>query len=283
MKIFIPAVSTSCVINTSKNSSVNCEEKRVYTNKVANSNQFSDRFTKSRLTFTSLHGATWYGTQEDRDALAYRIQLTPQKINQNMKTAKNYSQGLVTNYLYLLNEAKRLNKAIGSVVGINKQYQGVVKDRATELAKMNPPGSKIPGVGIGVQIAAVLSGDFIDEIETGIKDLIGDYEEIKKLYLTKGLKPIVDGYLESSNHLLALTRSFKSLMVKHKLKQKLKVNIEKSQAGYRDYYTRVAAGMESMLFKLNKQLPEIVERQKTRQSQRLMKKAITKAITFGLG
>ncbi|MDD3437293.1 MAG: hypothetical protein PHC64_09110 [Candidatus Gastranaerophilales bacterium] len=201
-----------------------------------------------------------------------------------MRQAPSWSHGLVHNYRGLLGESKHVNKAFEGIIGILEEYQGVVQSRGGELARMNPPGSSLPLIGLQAQMAGLSSGVFKGQLMEGISDLFQDYEQIEEKYLKEGLTPIVEGYLRSSQYLLCLSSPLSCCLgVPEGLREKLQANIGKNQEAYMAHHAKVKTGMRKMSDALERKLPAIIEMQLKRQGGRTIKKAVMKVLTSGLG
>lgn len=202
-----------------------------------------DLFTKSKnmsqVSFTSIHSVDWYGTQADRDALSYKIKLTPEAIS-----SAYTERSVMQNYGKLLEELGHVNNAFIGVMNIRNELMQVLMDRFKEIKRMNPEGSRIPVGGIIPQIGGVFSGEFEKEIRYECDKVIGEHGAVIDKYWNKGMNPICTDYLSASQ---ALQEKVYYTSQPEKLKEAIKNGHEKIDTTYYKIYNEAMVPIDKIL------------------------------------
>lgn len=262
--------------NNSKSRAVN--SKSNYMSRINNYSQPADTFTKSKnkseVTFTGLHGAGWYGTQDDRNALSYKVQLTPEQIEENIRKARTRQAGISLSYSQLSEEAKRVGQAFKSMISIKNEFGRVASGHFKEMASISPEGSKIPIIGLLPQLASTLSGSFADRLNSYHTDLDGDFTEIIRRYWNNGINPICSDYWSASNSMLENLYGIDS-----SLKSKLDASIRNGHNQTSNNYDAIKASVDSLQGKLYPTFSKIYDKQIPKQAIR----TAIKGVTLGLG
>lgn len=236
-----------------------------------------------KVSFKGYRGVDWYGTPENRDDLAYKVKLTPSKIDTIMQGAKTTDEGLVDVYKALSEESNHINKAFMGMGVVTKQYLFVAKDRIAEIAKDKPRGSSIPIVSIIPQTLAKLTGSFIDRITGYTDNLIDDYNQIVEKYFHNSVNHMIEDYVTSSKYLQEGIKYVNMINGKTQLREDLLGSVTKSQGAYIGQYNELNKSLNDLGKTLSSTTDKVLEEQCKRQNKRLIKKAVIKVITAGLG
>lgn len=100
------------------------------------------------ISFHGYKGADNYGTPQNREALKYKVSITPQKIDEIIKNAKTTDEGLVNVYKAMASESKNVDEAIRGIDVILRHYLSTAKNRFAEISQKRPYGAKIPYIGV---------------------------------------------------------------------------------------------------------------------------------------
>lgn len=149
------------------------------------------------ISFTGYRGANGYGTQEERDALSYRVRLTPAIIKRNMQNASSAEEGASKNYKLLINELEHHSEATKAAIGISNDYAYTSLARYSGIKEMAPTGSKIWFVGVLPQWGSVLTGSFKRKVERDCTELTDDINDIIHTHIFGNLEAIINGYNEA--------------------------------------------------------------------------------------
>ncbi len=159
--------------------------------KVAIENRVKNTYNPS---FTQYYGAEFYGTDRERDALKYRVQLTPEKVDNIFKNASSTDEGISRTIVEMNKEMKGLTDAFSGIDVINSHYRIISMQRFKEIAKERPHGSSIPYVGVAFDYLAKLTGGFLRRVGGYTDDIIEDYNQITKIYFEDSINSMVKDY-----------------------------------------------------------------------------------------
>lgn len=212
------------IIQTIKNNSSNFQlkaSKEVYNvknNLATNTDVFVRTQKFSKTSFAGSTGADRYGTAEDREAINYKIKLTPRKIDHIMKNANTTDEGLIAVHKEMAEEAKHVGKAICGFKVINNEFTYFSKYHMKDLintyistpsansGKQNQANSALeklfPGLntskpknkGSLSHLASRVSGGK-DRLNESLDALLFDFDEITEKYFRQGVEPIIDDYI----------------------------------------------------------------------------------------
>ncbi len=238
---------------------------------------------KDTVSFKGYRGVDWYGTQENRDNLAYRVKLTPSKIDTIIQGAKTTDEGLVDVYKALSEESSHINKAFMGMSVVTKQYLFVAKDRITEVAKDKPKGSNIPIISIIPQTLSKITGSFIDRITGYTDNLIDDYNQIVEKHFHNSVNHMIEDYVTSSRYFQEGIKYVNMVDGKTQLRVDLLEKVSQSQDAYVERYNELNKSLKDLGKTLSSTTDKVLEEQCKRQNKRLVKKAVIKVITAGLG
>lgn len=265
-------------LNTSNSKLRAVNSKNRYMSRTNNYSQSADTFiksqNKSKISFGNLHGAGWYGTQADRDALNYKVQLTPEQVKENMRKARTRQAGILTSYSQLSEEAQHVGQAFKSMISIKNEFGRVASSEFKEMAKVSPKGSKIPIVGIVPQITSIFSGSFGDRLYEFYDRLSDDMIEIIGRYWNNGVNPICSDYWSASNSMLENLYGIDS-----GLKSRLDASIRKGHSQISDNNEAIRKSINALQAKLHPTYNNICEKQAGKQFLRLC----IKGVTLGIG
>jgi len=131
------------------------------------------------ISFQGYKGLDYYGRRYDRQNLNYEIDLTPRGVSSLIDTSLTKDIGLKKAFNDLLLEAEYFMDAVKSLSEITVEFGKVAINRAAEIKKRNPSGSRIPILGI---IPTVFRGEFNDQVWHDLSDVEEDWDEIKSNY-----------------------------------------------------------------------------------------------------
>lgn len=235
------------------------------------------------LSFKGYRGSDWYGLQENKDTINYKIQLTPKKIDTIMKQAKTTDDGLFIVYKTLSHEAKPISNAFKSFNVICKQYMAVTERRLQDISKMNPKGSKVPVVSIIPQATSMLSGSFQKKLEKEINDLFQDFHGIVDKCFNKRINQMITDYLNLNIYVKEGIQYVTMLQGESPLRNTLLEKVTNNRDSCINGYTKLGNNLKTLEKKLSSTFSLILEKQIEKQSFRLLKKTAIKLITFGVG
>lgn len=216
----IKAISSSNLKLTSKNSKntnmANCNNH----SQVNVANDIFIRSQKSKnISFSGYKGANGYGTQANRDALSYRVQLTPEIIKQSIQSASTVEQGIDKNYVLLGNEVKHYSQSLANALSISNDYSNVSVKRYNEIKKMAPKGANIWFIGAIPQWASVITGKFKQRVERNCTELTDDIDDIIHTHIFGNVESIMNGYNKAHD---AFVETLPSLNNENKRRQYIK-------------------------------------------------------------
>lgn len=226
------------------------------------------------ISFKAFKGGDWYGTEEDKKALTYKIQLTPKKIAETIRNAKSLNEGISTNYKTFLDDTKNFKQAIVSFQNIRVQYNKVLKEQCKEILKKNPEYSTIPFVGVISQTYNVISGKFNKEILNDIKDICEDFAQIGNKHIVNLDKMFTD-YLESGKALREAIKATIDYTGVSDNKINLHNSINEIQNNYQSFYLNVRTSLDGFKEKLINLFCDIYKKQNVKQGIRGLRKTIT--------
>lgn len=250
-------------------------------NQVPVNNTYPKLKSKSNISFTSYHGVDFYGTLELRDSLAYKVQLTPIKVDKIMKQAETTDEGLVKVYKALVEESTHINKAFSAFSLITQQYLFVAGNRIEDIAKAHPKGSRTPFVGIVAQGWSKLTGAFKDRITSYSENLIDDYNGIADTHFHKGINYMVEDYLKTSKYVQNGIKYVNTRMGHSSLRNELLDRLTKSHEKYFTLYSELGANLKKLGDDLSKATRKSLSNQNKKQNENLAKKVVIKIITLG--
>jgi len=262
--------------NNSKLRAVN--SKNNYMSRINNYSQPADTFTKSQnkseISFGNLHGAGWYGTQDDRNALSYKVQLTPGQIQENIRNSRTRQAGISTSYSQLSEEAQHVGQAFKSMISIKNEFGRVASSQFKEMAKISPQGSKIPVLGFIPQVLSGITGSFGERLLEYYTDLRGDMDGIIGRYWNDGVHQICSDYWDASNSMLENLYGIDS-----NLSSKLDASIRKGHDQIADNHKNIVTAIIKQSESLHPIAQKIAEKQGNKQAIR----TAIKGVTLGLG
>lgn len=167
-------------------------------NSSSQANEVNDTFIKSQgsknISFSGYKGADGYGTRTNREALSYRVQLTPEIIKRNMQNASTAEVGVNKNFNLLTNEVNHYSQALAGALSISNDYSNISVARYNEIKEMAPKGSKILFVGVIPQLGSVVTGSFKRKIERYCTELTDDIDDVIHTHIFGNIESIINGY-----------------------------------------------------------------------------------------
>lgn len=252
--------------------------------------KLSSNFLKTqhnpKISFMGLHGASWYGTQADKDALNYQIKLTPDKVEENASKFGRFhhTKGLMLSCNTLGEDAKNVYGALIGMQSVLQKVGKVINEQFKEMASYKPKHSSIPVVGTGFQAYDYLSGNFERKMNEYYSGLREDMDDVIKVYWNNGLLRIYKDYNQSS-HILG-NKIKKKILIRPKLKSNLSKNIGLLQNQITKNYTKLNTAINNQSSGLYPVFNKIFEKQDKKQFTRTLVKLGTLAVEliggFGL-
>lgn len=138
-----------------------------------------------------------YGTNEDRESIAYRPTIDPRKVNYLVDKSLTKDIGLQESLNAVRIDGQNISRAILGLNNISREFLGIAKNRGTEISKQNPSGSKIPIIGV---IPTIFRGDFNDKTWNQLKAVENDWKDIKKHYNTQ-VEKVNNHFMESTEEI----------------------------------------------------------------------------------
>jgi len=222
-------------------------------------------------------GADWYGTQEDRNALKYRIKLTPEVAYKNLEDANNIMEGLAKNYKQYVEETKKVASAFKSYKNINIEYGKVAGERLKELAKGNPAWSKTPIVGVFIQMAKV--NKFVEQTMHSAFHVTNDYVEIIGKHFDGGVARLHNEHTAMSQGVGLLMAPFLEDAKVNKMAQNLCTLKEQIDGGYE----KLENSTLNVIQKMADNSGKVADGQMSKQLGRSIKKGVMFFLTYGVG
>lgn len=156
-------------------------------NKISN----KDTFSRNDISFKAYHGYSWYGTQADKDALKYKLILTPEKISKEIHNIHDiYDAGIMNIKIYkaFIKDTEGVSfahTAMSNIINkLSKEGTKCIKEASS--MGTNTLVQKIPGVNI---IAPAIN---VSRATNKISDLYEDIHGIVENFWVSGLKSIND-------------------------------------------------------------------------------------------
>lgn len=140
----------------------------------------------SQICFSGRLGADGYGVQEDRDALKYRLKLTPRRINDIMRDAKSIDEGLLDVFRELKQESRQVDKAFIGFKTINSHFWSVAN---STIGHLNEDIKK----GFVRHLASRAAGGK-GNLESQLYDVGIDFDEIVQTHFNQGLATLANSY-----------------------------------------------------------------------------------------
>lgn len=237
--------------------------------------------TNSKLSFTGLLGADKYGSQEDKNQLKYKVQLTPNKIDEIMKEAKTTDEGLLNVYSVLKEDTKNINKAFSCFKAINTQYKIFNKLIMQQIANANPSCSKIPVVNQITLPISNMTGSFQNKITKHMESLLDDFDDINEVNINKGLVPMLNDYNDVSDYFKKGIEYVNFRNGESIFRTSLITNLNNTQEKFINGYHNVTQSLESQAEIFLENANKILERQAERLNERVEKMTIKKIIRWG--
>lgn len=237
----------------------------------------------SNISFKGYKGADNYGTVENREALKYRVKITPQQIDEMVQKAKTTDEGIVRVYNLVNSETKNINEAMRSLDVIVKHYLSTAKHRFEEIGQKRPYGSKIPIFGIIPDAVSKKTGGFINRIQGYTNDLIDDFSKIIDDYFHSSINEMITKYRVADNHLRDGIEFVDTIQGESQNRKIVKESLSNKRKSIDSRYNR----LENNLRDLNKTVTDIannvLKRQAKKQNTRITIKALIKIATAGHG
>lgn len=206
-------------------------------------------------------------TPEEEKALAYKIKLTPEKIDSIIWSAKSPDTGLVDAYKELYKEATMFNNGLINFISASNKFKIVTNNKINKLKDLNIPGSGTPVLGIIVQ--GLGYGRFMSIIKNASLGLFQDIDNFKNIYY-EDIYSIKKDYTKASDHLVD-TLSIGSKPVQIKVLEKIQETNTKLLANSE----KIQSEFDNTFFTFNEQICEIYKEQSNRQMKRLGRKVLT--------
>jgi len=238
----------------------------------------SDTFQKSKITFKGYIGVDGYGTPEIKEALSYKIQLTPQKIDTIIENSKTTDEGILLAYNELSEESKHLNKAFNGFKFINTQYKTVAKEKLRQVIQEKPIGSNVPLVRQVTLPISVSIGSFEKKLVNQINSILGDFHEIHDKYIHEGLCPMINDYLNVNKYMQEGIEYVNTIKGDSPVRTKVLENTVKYFEGYYNLYNHLDTGLDNQIEQLFDAGEGIVKNQVGRQQKKVDKMAIRKLL-----
>lgn len=206
-------------------------------------NETKNILGKSNISFKSYLGAEQYGSPKIRENLAYRVQLTPEKINEIMKNAKTTDEGLVAIFKVLAGESKHVDQGFMAFNFINRQYMTVANRRIQTLVDTYVKNENGKPVGTAKHLSSRVTGGK-GRLEDHLKDLLTDFDDINTKYLEGGLNPIIIAYAKVSEYFQEGIDYVNIRKGSSPLRENLLENTKKIIEKYENPYERLFAKIE---------------------------------------
>lgn len=175
-------------------------KKRYYSYNLPNeSDIFMNTKQNKQISFSGCLGIENYGSQEDKDALKYRIQLTPEKIDDIMRTAKSTDDGLIAVHRALSTEAQHVTRAFLGFKAIKKQAFLFAKSRLEGLNEDYVKPGKTKVIGVVTHLGSRITGG-AGRLNQDILYLLTDFENIVEVRFNNGLYDIANDYIKLSQY-----------------------------------------------------------------------------------
>lgn len=222
------------VISSANLKSSNINYKNIYMSNYNNSSQgndTNDTFIKSQvsknISFSGYKGADGYGTKVNKEALSYRVQLTPEIIKRNMQSASDIATGVNKNFNLLTNEVNHYSQALAGALSISNDYSNISVARYNEIKEMAPKGSKILFVGVIPQWGSVFTGSFKRKVERYCTELTDDIDDIIHTHIFGNVESIINGYNKAHDAFVETLPSLNNNSVKNQYMKSLEITSDK--------------------------------------------------------
>jgi len=237
----------------------------------------------NNINFQAYRGADFYGVPENKDALNYKIKLTPQKIDEIIKNAPNTDEGIFNVYKELSKEGQQVKNAFSGFNVIFRQYMYVAKDRMEEIMNMNPKGSKIPVVGIVSKGAAKITGRFEKRIIKEVGNLNQDFDEIIHKYFHNGINKIITDYMNVNKYFYEGIEYINTIKGESDSRVKLSEYLKNNNSSCFKSYSNLYENLVKSANIINENSAKLIKKQKSKQTRSLLVSGIMKLGTGGSG
>lgn len=194
-------------------------------------NQDCDVFIKPQkhknISFTGYRGANGYGSQADRDALSYRVRLTPEVIRRNLQASPTVQEGVAKNYGLLIVDVNHYSRALGGLLAIGTDYAKTAAHRYKEIKEMAPKGARIWVVGVVPQLASIFTGSFKKQVERYCTELTDDIDAIVNTHVFGNVESMIDRYNQAHDGFVETLPGLKSHALKKKYIDALDITSDK--------------------------------------------------------
>jgi hypothetical protein len=235
------------------------------------------------ISFLGHKDASWYGTPENQKALSYKIQLTPKKVNNIMRKAKDTDEGMVSVCNELSHEYNQVNKAFRSMGVITQHYMHIVKTRSEEITKMNPKGSRVPIVGIIAQWGSEIFGTFRQKIQKQVVNIAEDFDNIVAKHFEQSMNSMVDDYVKINTYVKEGIEFVEMRQGKSTVTEQLLQKVNRHKESCTKNYEALSNGLDNLSKRLNDVFGNLIEKQESKQTKRLFFKTVRKLFTLGMG
>lgn len=262
-----------------------------------NNNLQRDTFIQSNksrnIAFGSYKGYGWYGSQSDRAALQYKIQLTPTRISDIVETvAKCRDHGIVQSYMEFCEESKRVGQALQGMGNIIKEFKKVGGTRLREIAGMKLEAPMV--IRVIPLVNLIPSFTHIDDVEAALNDVQEDSNGITRNYWNNGLLPMVEDYYTTADALHSYVKrylrtpddiSYHNLVLRKSNERYIKMdkNIKSAKKQVGDKFGNLLTDLNNTSSTFSSKEEEIFNKQKNGQVKRFFAKAVLAGLDCGLG
>lgn len=233
--------------------------------------------------FSGYKGIETYGTERNQKAMEYKISLTPEKIDEIMRTASTTDEGLLKVYKLLSAENNNVSEAFRGMSVIVKHYLTIANKRKEEILEKRPYGSKIPLIGLIPDYFSKRTGGFVTRIQGYTNDLIDDLNEIIKIRFHKQLNKMVTDYKLINDHFTQGIEYINDVKGENSLRQTILKATQIKVDNNKNKYNNLFKNLTSLSETLTKMGNEIILKQNKNQNRRIIIKSVIKIVTAGLG
>ena len=224
----------------------------------------------------------FYGIEDNRKDLAYKIKLTPEKIDAIIQSAPTTEIGILTAYTQLNEEKGKINKSIRAFSVIRNQYNEKFKMEISQLYNRNPKGSKIPIIGIVAQYSeTVLTNAFTNRLINETDKLTALYDSICEHYYQNGIHQQIEDYLALNKYLSEGIEYVNYIESKNPKYEKYLEKLEQSKTQLTQTDTKIADSLTSTKEKYQREYGKMLEYQEKKQTKRIAKKTTTILVSGG--
>lgn len=233
------------------------------------------------ISFHGYKGADNYGTTQNREALKYKVSITPQKIDEIIKNAKTTDEGLVNVYKAMASESKNVDEAIRGIDVILRHYLSTAKNRFAEISQIRPYGAKIPYIGVIPDLISKKTGGFINRIQGYTDDLIEDFSKIVDDYFHSSINGMITKYREADNHLKGGIEYLNLIQGENNERAIIKNNLSVKRNALDNKYNQLEANLQSLNKTIFNIANKVIKQQSKNQNKRITVKALIKIISAG--